>query len=477
MPGDDVRPTIRFGTDGWRAIVGEDYTFDNVRACAAALAAHMLDSGLAKHGAVVGYDTRFVSERFAAAVAQTLADSGIATHIFDRPGPTPAGSLAITNLKAGAGAIITASHNPAEWNGFKVKSSAGGSAPSEMVESVENHLARILSAGRSAPSGTTPSAITEFDPISPYSERLAELVDADALRSSGLKVVVDAMHGSGAGVLPRVLSGGPTEVVEIRAEPNPAFPGMGQPEPVEANLSQLAAAVREQGADVGLALDGDADRLGVVDENGVYMSTLEVFTLIADHLMGRKGVDGGVACTITMSSMIDRLGEKYGAPIYRTPVGFKFVGPAMVDNDCAVGGEESGGYAFRGHIPERDGPLSGLVFLEAMVHTGKTPSLLLSELQQIAGPHLFRRIDLEFHTQRSAEIREALANAQPESLGGLRVKSEDRRDGVKYHLAGGAWAAARLSGTEPLVRLYAEAPDETSLTAILGDLRALLAVS
>ena len=476
MPTGEARPSIRFGTDGWRAIVGEDYTFDNVRACAAALAAHMLDSGLAKEGAVVGYDTRFISDRFAKAVAEVLAEAGIATHLFDRPGPTPAGSLAITNLSAGAGAIITASHNPAEWNGFKVKSDAGGSAPPEMVDAIENHLARILSAGQGAPSGAARGAITEFDPIGPYSERLAELVDATALRSAGLRVVVDAMHGAGAGVLPRVLAGGTTEVIEIRAEPNPAFPGMGQPEPVEANLSQLADAVREHGADVGLALDGDADRLGVFDENGDYMSTLEVFSLITDHLIGRKRAGGGVACTITMSSMIDRLGEKYGAPIYRTPVGFKYVGPTMVENACAAGGEESGGYAFRGHVPERDGPLSGLVFLEAMVHSGKTPSQLLSELHQIAGPHVFRRIDLEFHAQRSAEIRDALANAQPDSLGGLSVESEDRRDGVKYNLASGAWAAARLSGTEPLVRLYAEATDETALTAILADLQSLLAV-
>ena len=433
--------------------------------------------GLAKDGAVVGYDTRFISDRFAAAVAEVLSNSGIPTHLFDRPGPTPAGSLAITMLNAGAGAIITASHNPAEWNGFKVKSNAGGSAPPDMVEAIEKHLARIQSGGQVPQSGAARGMITEFDPVGPYAERLGELVDADALRSAGLKVVVDAMHGAGAGVLPSVLAGGSTEVVEIRADPNPAFPGMGQPEPVEANLSQLADAVRELGADVGLALDGDADRLGVVDENGVYMSTLDVFSLIADHLIGRKRAGGGVACTITMSSMIDRLGEKYGAPVYRTPVGFKYVGPAMVDNGCAAGGEESGGYAFRGHIPERDGPLSGLMFLEAIVHTGKTPSQLLHELHQVAGPHVFRRIDLEFPgaAQRRNQGRFG-QNAQPDSLGGLRIESEDRRDGVKYHLAGGAWAAARLSGTEPLVRLYAEAPNDASLTAILADLRTLLAL-
>ena len=476
MPGDKARPPIRFGTDGWRAVVGEDYTFDNVRACAAALAAHMLDAGLAKHGAVVGYDTRFISDRFAAATAEVLSKAGISTHLFSSPGPTPAGSLAVTDLNAGAGAIITASHNPAEWNGFKVKSNAGGSAPPEMVDAIEDHLAGIISGAQDPPTGASHGEITEFDPMDLYSERLGELVDAESLRSAGLKVVVDAMHGAGAGVLSTVLARGPTEVVEIRAEPNPAFPGMGQPEPVEANLAQLAGAVREHGADVGLALDGDADRLGVVDENGVYMSTLEVFSLIADHLIGRKQAGGGVACTITMSSMIDRLGEKYGAPVYRTPVGFKYVGPAMVENGCAAGGEESGGYAFRGHIPERDGPLSGLMFLESIVHTGKTPSQLLNDLHEIAGPHIFRRIDLEFHAQRSREIADALASAGPDSLGGVRVQSEDRRDGVKYHLAGGAWAAARLSGTEPLVRLYAEAPDEAALTAILTDLRALLAL-
>ena len=476
MPVGEARAPIRFGTDGWRAIVGEDYTFDNVRACAAALAAHMHDAGLAKDGAVVGYDTRFISDRFAAAVAKVLSDSGIPTHLFSRPGPTPAGSLAITMLNAGAGAIITASHNPAEWNGFKVKSNAGGSAPPDMVEAIERHLERILSGGQRPEPTSTHGSITEFDPVEPYAERLGELVDTSALRSAGLKVVVDAMHGAGAGVLPTVLAGDSTEVVEIRAEPNPAFPGMGQPEPIEANLSQLADAVREQGADVGLALDGDADRLGVIDENGVYMSTLDVFSLITDHLIGRKQAGGGVACTITMSSMIDRLGEKYGAPVYRTPVGFKYVGPAMVDYGCAAGGEESGGYAFRGHIPERDGPLSGLMFLEAMVHSGTTPSQLLHELHQMAGPHVFRRIDLEFPAQRSAEIRDTLENARPNALGGMRIESEDRRDGVKYHLAGGAWAAARLSGTEPLVRLYAEVPNDASLTAILADLRTLLAM-
>ncbi len=471
------QPVIRFGTDGWRAIVAEDYTFANVRSCAAALAAYMHDAGLAADGAVVGFDTRFASDRFAAAVADTVALWGIDAYLFDRPAPTPAGSYAIKTLGAGAGAIITASHNPPEWNGFKVKSNAGGSAPPAMVEEIEKRLAHVVSGELNAPTaGGLPARITTFDPVGQYAERLAELVDVASLRDAGLSIVVDAMHGAGAGVLPRVLAGGSTKVVEIRSEANPAFPGMAQPEPVEANLEQLSREVRERGADVGLALDGDADRLGVVDESGVYMSTLEVFSLLAQRLIARSASSSGVACTITMSSMVDRLCEALGVPVFRTPVGFKYVGPAMLDNDCVLGGEESGGYAFRGHIPERDGPLSGLVFLEAMVASGKKPSHLLAELHRLTGPHSFRRLDIDFTGDRSPVVREALATAMPVSLGGLRVESADRRDGVKFHLSGGAWAAARLSGTEPLVRLYAEAPNEQTLSAVLDDLRATLGV-
>jgi phosphomannomutase len=251
---------------------------------------------------------------------------------------------------------------------------------------------------------------------------------------------------------------------------------MDQPEPIEHNLKPLSAAVRELGADVGIALDGDADRVGIADENGRYFSTLEVFSLLTDHFMGRRNERGGVACTITMSSMVDKLSAHYGAPIYRTEVGFKYVGPAMIDNGCSMGGEESGGYAFKGHVPERDGSLSGLIFLEAMVMSGKKPSELLSDLHALVGPHTFRRIDVSYDESERANLAKLVASTSPSSLGGLAIESDDRRDGVRFNLEGGSWAVVRMSGTEPLVRIYAETPDAESLEAVLNELSSILGV-
>jgi phosphomannomutase len=249
---------------------------------------------------------------------------------------------------------------------------------------------------------------------------------------------------------------------------------MKQPEPIASNLERLRKTVVEQKADVGIALDGDADRVGVVDENGRYLTTLDVFSLLTHHLLGRRKLTGGVASTLTMSSMVDSICREYSQPVYRTAVGFKFVGPVMVQNDCVLGGEESGGYAFRGHIPERDGALSGLFFLEAMAMSGRTPSQLMDEMHEITGPHVFRREDVEFEFSKREAIVKALESQGPSTLGGMRVEGEDRTDGVKFMLKDGAWAMARLSGTEPLARVYAEAPDEGTLDAVIRDTRAAL---
>ena len=265
-------------------------------------------------------------------------------------------------------------------------------------------------------------------------------------------------------------------MTEIRSDPNPNFPGMEQPEPIAQNLIPLSKAVRETGAAVGIALDGDADRVGIVDENGDYFTTLQVFSLLTDHFMGRRKQKDGVACTITMSSMVDKLSSHYGAPVYRTPVGFKFVGPTMIENGCSMGGEESGGYAFKGHVPERDGALSGLLFLQAMVMSGKKPTELLRDLHELVGPHTFRRIDVSYDESQRVSLAEKVTSASPDSLGGLAVDSDDRRDGVHFKLAGGSWAVVRMSGTEPLVRIYAETPDSATLEAVLADLRSTLSV-
>jgi len=465
------RPQISFGTDGWRAIIADEFTFENVRACARAVSLHLLQNGGASRGAVVGYDTRFGSDRFAAAVAEEINGYGIDTQVFDVPAPTPACSFSVVDHDAAIGVMITASHNPPEWNGFKVKSSAGGSAPPEEVAKIESHLANVLDGTANAPSSGEEGSSKTFEVIPPYLAQLDRVIELAPIKASKLKIVVDAMHGSGAGIIPAVLNGGSIEVIEIRSNPDPSFPGMNQPEPIEHNVKPLSAAVVEHGADVGIALDGDADRVGIVDEHGKYFSTLEVFSLLTDHFMGRRKETGGVACTITMSSMVDKLSAKYGAPVYRTPVGFKYVGPTMLDNGCSMGGEESGGYAFKGHVPERDGSLSGLLFLEAMVMSGKSPSQLLSQLHDSVGFHTFRRDDQSYQNSERENITNAVAGLSPSSIGGLTVESIDRQDGVRVNLAGGSWAMVRMSGTEPLLRFYAEAGSQDELNAILTDLK------
>ena len=469
------RPNIQFGTDGWRAIIAEDFTFANVRACGEAVARNIIATGRADKGLIVGFDTRYGSPRFANAVAEVVNGYGIDTHIFDVAAPTPACSFAVVDHSAANGVMITASHNPPEWNGFKVKSSDGGSATPGEVAQIEEHLAKVLD-GKVNENLSEQARNSVFDVITPYIEQLHRAIDVAPIKAQPLKVVVDAMHGSGAGIIPKMLSGGAIEVTEIRSEHNPNFPGMDQPEPIEHNIKPLSAAVKELGADIGIALDGDADRVGIVDENGRYLTTLEVFSLLTAHFMGRRNERGGIACTITMSSMVDKLSAHYGAPVYRTPVGFKFVGPAMIDNGCSMGGEESGGYAFKGHVPERDGSLSGLIFLEAMMMSGKKPSELLTDLHTLAGPHTFRRIDVSYDESQRSNLAQKVTSAAPTSLGGLAYESDDRRDGVRFNLAGGSWAVVRMSGTEPLVRIYAETPDDATLDAVLNDLRLVLGV-
>lgn len=469
---------IKFGTDGWRAVIAEDYTFENVRVCAQAVAEDARAQGLTDRGWVVAYDTRFGSDRFAAAVAEVLAAQGIHVYLTRDFTPTPAASFAITHLNANGGVVITASHNPGTYNGFKVKSELGGSAAPEVITRIEERIARLLDdaatiRGRPLLEAEAAGDVERIDITDAYLERLRSLVDIDAIRDAGLQVVTDAMFGAGAGLLSQLLGGGRTRVTELNGAPNPAFPGIAQPEPIEPNLRTLSNAVREGRASVGLAFDGDADRLGVVDENGRYLSTLQTFSMLAHQLLEGRGERGPIVCTITMSAMVDRLGDRYVIDVRRTPVGFKFVGPKMLETSALMGGEESGGYAFKGHVPERDGILSGLLFLEAMVTRERSPAGLLEDLYAVTGPHVFRRIDLEFQEAHRDEIEHRVRAASPGSLGGLRVDNIDDRDGVWFRLEGGSWAIVRFSGTEPLIRTYAEAPDLQTVEALLSEVRRL----
>ena len=469
---------IKFGTDGWRGIIAEDFTFDNVRLCARGAVELLKSQGLADRGLVVGYDTRFASDRFAAAVAEVAAASGVHTLLCDRPVPTPAVSFAVVSRRAGGGVVITASHNAADWNGFKFKPDYGGSASTEVVADLEQRIAAAAAAG--APDRVPladaigSGAVELFDPEPDYMERVAGLVDIDAIRQSGLTVVTDAMHGAGAGYLPRLVEGGAASATEIHGERNPAFPGMAQPEPLGHNLAPLVAAVRDTGADVGLATDGDGDRLGVVDEQGRFITTLQAFALLCLHQLEVLGNRGPLVRSITTTGMVDRLGDIYGVPVFDTPVGFKHLGPVMMREDALIAGEESGGFAFRGHVPERDGILSGLMMLEMMVKTGTSVSDLLDDLYERVGPHHYDRIDLPFDPARRAAVEERIAANPPAALGGHGVARVDARDGVRFVLDDGGWALIRFSGTEPLLRLYAEAESPDAVRALLSAARELV---
>ncbi len=468
---------IRFGTDGWRAIIAEDYTFDNVRACAQGVADYLKEQGLAERGVVVGYDTRFASEDFAAAAAEVLAANGLKTYLGNAASPTPTTSWSVIHRKAGGGIVITASHNPPQWNGLKYKPDYGGSAAPDVVEALEGRIDHALATNgvrRMALNEARQRGVVEVvDLAEPYLEQVGSLLDLGGIKGSGLKIVVDAMFGAGAGYLPSLLAGGDTTVLEIHGERNPAFPGIAQPEPIAHNLQRLAQTVIAEKAHVGVALDGDADRLGIIDEHGRFMSPLQVFSLLALYLLETRGQRGALVKSLTMSSMVWRLGEQLDVPVFETAVGFKYVGAVMRRENALAGGEESGGFGFRGHLPERDGVLSGLYFLDMMARLGRSPSELLDYLYDKVGPHHYRRWDLEFDASRGEEIKARVEQSQPDSLTGRRVTGVDAVDGIRFLLEGGAWGVVRFSGTEPLVRVYAEAESVAAAEAILEAIRDL----
>ena len=472
--------TIKFGTDGWRGIIAEDFTFYNVRLCAQGVSLYLQDQGLAQRGLVVGYDTRFASEDFALAVAEVAAGNGVKTLLSREAAPTPVISYSVVERQAGGAAIITASHNPARWNGFKYKPDYGGSASPEVVAALEDNIARAQSSGgvRSTAweSALDTGAGELIDVASPYLRHVAAMVDIQAIKAEGFKVVSDAMYGAGAGYLPALIQGDKTRLEEIHGERNPLFPGMAQPEPVAHNLHDLSRAVVERSADVGLALDGDADRLGLIDERGEFITPLQVFALLALYLLETRGERGALVKSLTATSMVYRLGELFSVPVHETPVGFKYIGPIMMRENALIGGEESGGFGFRGHIPERDGILGALFVLDMMVRTGKRPSELLEHLFSRVGPHYYRREDITFAAEQRITLEKRLQEASPDALGGIRVARRDDVDGFRFVLENGSWAIIRFSGTEPLLRIYAEGGDVHLVDTLIAEARGLVGV-
>jgi phosphomannomutase len=461
---------IRFGTDGWRGRIADDYTFDSVRRCAQGFASYMLDQGKRGESIVVGHDRRFASEHFAAAVAEVLAANGFRVALTQGATPTPVIAYAVVSTGAVGAVNITASHNPPWDNGFKVRDEHGGAiAPTGLVE-IERRIPDDSCVKRLAlDEALTRGAVAYFDPAPRYLEHLHRLLDVQPIKDAGLTVLVDVMWGNGAGWMPRILGGGKTRIVEIHADRNPLFPEMSRPEPIPPNIDVGLAKVREIGADVAIFNDGDADRVGMGDEHGNFVNQLQVYALLAMYFLEVRQERGPIVKTLSTTSMLGKLGKLYGVPVYETGVGFKYVAPKMLETDALIGGEESGGYAFRGHVPERDGILAGLYILDLMVRMGKTPVQLIEHLYGQVGAHYYDRIDKRFAAEQRESTRQRILDANPGTIGGLPVTGLDTTDGFKFGLADGGWLLIRFSGTEPILRVYCETTDRDRVQPILED--------
>jgi len=463
---------IHFGTDGWRGKIAEDYTFDNVRRCAQGFAAYMNQTGKSGEWIVIGHDKRFHSENFARAAAEVLAANGFRVYLTSGATPTPVISYSVVNLGAAGAVNITASHNPPADNGFKVRDENGGAIDPQGLKEIERLIPDSMAGVQrvNAADAIKDGRIVLFDAAPAYISHLENdgLIDLQPIRDAGLTVMIDPMWGNGAGWFQRLLEGGRTRVLEIHNTRNPIFPEMSRPEPIPPNIDAGLKATVDAGADVLIVTDGDADRLGIGTEAGVFINQLQAFALIAYYLLEVRGARGGIVKSISTTGMLEKLGKIYNVPIYQTGVGFKYIAPKMIETGAMVGGEESGGYAFRGNVPERDGILAGLYFLDMMVRLNKKPSQLLDLLFEKIGPHYYDRIDSAFSGDRAA--REALIrNNNPQTIGGLKVTGLDTSDGFKFSLEDGGWLLIRFSGTEPILRVYTETMHADRVQQILHD--------
>ena len=457
---------IKFGTDGWRGIIGDTFIFENVRRVAAAIARYVRHEGRPENGLVIGYDTRFLSAEAAWEAARQVAAEGIPVLLADRATPTPAVSYAVVARKAAGALMVTASHNPYIWNGIKVKAAYGGSASPEIMKQIETYLPAQLSE-KGQVSQTSAAQIETVDLTGPYLDRVKTLVSLERIRQSGMKFVVDPMFGAARGCLARLFDEAHIPFSEIHGEHNPLFPGIN-PEPIDPHLADLSSAVLKTRSDAGFATDGDADRVGAVDAAGDTVDSHKIFSILLRHLVADLGRKGEVVKTVSTTQMIDKIAAKYGLPLHITPIGFKYICELMLTRDILIGGEESGGIAIGGHLPERDGVLNSLYLADIMAQRGKGLGELILELEEEFGPHCYRRLDLEIDKADAQRVVEQVREGKLNSVAGFKVLSLDDRDGVKMMLGDSMWVLVRTSGTENVLRLYAEAPSRAQVTALLN---------
>ncbi len=471
----ESKQVVKFGTDGWRGIIADDFTYANVRVAVQAIARYVLEEEDASAGVCVAYDTRFGSASFARVAAEVLAEAGIDVQLAREVTPTPALSYAVRERKAAGGVMITSSHNPAEWNGVKYKASYGGSGKPSIIAAIERRL------GEPAAPAARPGRIEIVDFVTDYVGAIERFVDLAAIRASGYRFLIDTMYGAGRGVVAGIFARAGVACVEMRAEINPAFPGIN-PEPILPHIAETQRRVVAERCDAGLITDGDADRIGAVDEHGHVVDAHKIFAILLRWLLERKGWPGEVTRAFNTTKMLDRIAAKHGRRLHEHGIGFKYVCDLMLEKDILIGGEESGGVGISRHLPERDGLLNSLLLAQVMADEQKTLGELVQSLQEEFGEHHYGRVDMHI-TEALKESAIARARAGVAAFAGLAVERVETLDGIKFFLRseecaglvsrGGAsaaetWLLLRASGTEPLLRVYCESCSPEMVERVLG---------
>ena len=457
--------TIKFGTDGWRGVIAEDFTFANVRKVACAIARYVVRAEKPGAGVLVGYDTRFGSERFARAAAEVVSMAGMPVWIAEKACPSPALSLLVRQRGAAGGIMITASHNPYKWNGMKFKASYGSSALPSIVAQVEKELATVLANGV-PPLPPQPDRIQTLDILSPYLETIEKIVDWDRIRAAKFRFVVDPMHGAARRLLRGLMTRHGIACDEIRGTRDPLFGGVN-PEPIEPHVEALRRAVLAGKYDAGLCADGDGDRIGAMDRDGTFITPHQIFSILLWHLAGTRGIPGDVAKTFSSTKMLDKIAEKFGRKVYETPVGFKYICELMLERDILLGGEESGGIGTKLYLPERDATVMALLLVEVMAWHKKSLGELVAQLQAEFGEHHYGRIDLELKPGQKERAIEHFSGAKVTRVLEWGVERREDLDGIKLYLDSVGWVMLRASGTEPMLRVYSETRSPAATRQIL----------
>jgi phosphomannomutase len=464
--------TIKFGTDGWRGVIADDYTFANVRTVACAITRYIVRAEKPNAGVLVGYDTRYGSERFARAAAEVVSMTGMPVWIADTACPTPAVSLLVRQRGAAGGIMITASHNPYRWNGMKFKASYGSSALPSIVAQVEKELATVLADGV-PPLPARPDCVQSVDFLAPYCETIEKLVDWERIRAAKFRFVVDPMHGAARGLLHGIMTRHGVACDEIRGTRDPLFGGVN-PEPIEPHVEALRRAVLSGGYHAGLCADGDGDRIGAMDRDGTFITPHQIFSILLWHLAGTRGIPGDVAKTFSSTKMLDKIAAKFGRKVFETPVGFKYICELMLERDILLGGEESGGIGTKLYLPERDATVMALLLIEVMAWHGKTLGELVAQLHAEFGEHHYGRVDLELKPGQKERAIEHFSGAKLSRLLDWPIARREDLDGIKLYLGEIGWVMLRASGTEPMLRVYSETTSPAATRRILEETCAIV---